>query len=143
MHRKDRRRPAACTASYTLTLGTVHCISLSDCSTAFSRMRQPWVPDSVYATAGLACLTQHTQAQNPIVSRPSFMLAAASESKQQTIPLYSAKYFQACTIGGILACGNNCSQCCCHRIRCTINLQRKQYSGTQVQHTPALRRWMW
>jgi len=70
-------------------------------------MRNSWLPDSVYGTPALACLSQPCQAQNVPNSRFAFMMAAPDESKQQKIPLYSAKYFQACTIGGILACGNS------------------------------------
>ncbi len=69
-------------------------------------MHNSWLPDSVYGTAALACLSQPCQAQNVPSSRSAFMMAAPNESKQQKIPLYSAKYYQACTIGGILACGN-------------------------------------
>ncbi len=69
-------------------------------------MHNSWLPDSVYGTAALACLSQPCQAQNVPSSRLPFMMAAPDESKQQKISLYSAKYYQACTIGGILACGN-------------------------------------
>ena len=80
-------------------------------------MHNSWLPGSVYGTAAVAGLSQSCQAQNVPTSRFAFMMAAPDERKQQKIPLYSAKYFQACTIGGILACGiplSTASHCVLH-----------------------------
>ena len=70
-------------------------------------MNPPELPDSVYRGTRLACPSQQTNSRVIADGRADFMLTAPDESKQQKIPLYSSKYFQACTIGGILACGEN------------------------------------
>lgn len=66
---------------------------------------QPGVPDTVYNLALWSGLSQQSQALKTSGARLEFMLAAPDENSKQKIPLYSSKYFQACTVGGILACG--------------------------------------
>lgn len=66
---------------------------------------QPGVPDTVYNLALWSGLSQQSKALSTSGARLEFALASPDEPKQQKIPLYSSKYFQACTIGGILACG--------------------------------------
>lgn len=66
-----------------------------------------WTPTSRLTTARLVERLASNNGSMPRSNTPlsHFFLAAPAEDKQQKIPLYSAKYFQACTIGGILACG--------------------------------------
>lgn len=93
-------------------------------------MHNSWLPDSVYGTAAVACLSQPCQAQNVPTSRFAFMMAAPDERKQQKIPLYSAKYFQACTIGGILACGpTHTSVTPLDVVKCNMQIDSKRYSS--------------
>ena len=71
--------------------------------------KQPSMPDILRKIVGWTGVSQHAKAPQTPVDGPEFTLAAPNESKQQKIPLYSFKYFQACTVGGILACGNQLS----------------------------------
>ena len=67
---------------------------------------QPSLPDILYKLVGWTGVGQQAKAPKVPGGRLDFTLAAPDESKQQKIPLYSSKYFQACTVGGILACGD-------------------------------------
>ena len=67
---------------------------------------QPSLPDILDKLVGWTGVSQQGKAPKVSGGRLEFMLAAPDEKKQQKIPLYSSKYFQACTVGGILACGD-------------------------------------
>ena len=79
-------------------------------------MQLPWRATTLYDTAKLVPFdvqrSRKTSLQAVGVPLSSFFLAAPAENKHQKIPLYSAKYFQACTIGGILACGAYTGDAC-------------------------------
>ena len=66
---------------------------------------QAGVPDTVYKLARWIDFSHQAKALKTSGARLDFTLAAPDENKQQKISLYSSKYFQACTVGGILACG--------------------------------------
>lgn len=86
-------------------------MSLSEVRSPMQRdgVQMPWGVTSLYDTAKLVNFdiqgSRHTSARAVGAPLSRFFLAAPAEDEQQKIPLYSAKYFQACTIGGILACG--------------------------------------
>lgn len=102
-------------------------------------MQLPWSPASLYvATSSAHSFNSERNARSSSLDHPAnLFLAAPAEQKQQKIALYSTKYFQACTIGGILACGALPYTMQISHASMPQSLAHEDRALVQGQHTPA------